>query len=181
MGEVAADPGLLAKGVERGARGAREQVVEAQLVVHEIADRLHAAPAHGRLAELVPGELHQLAVDFAVAAGEQELQRADGQLAGVMLPGVPGGGVGQAGVGHHGVVREAHGLDTGRHVDAAAVVAEVVDEVVHLHRGRDVEVLGRLQVGLARRMHVQQVDQRHGRGDAEFDVVADLDEHVSRR
>src|ERR1700744_4251987 len=70
--EVAADAGPLAEAVQRGARGARGLVVELQVVVDEVADRLHASPAHRRAAEGVPRELHQLAVDLAIAAGEQE-------------------------------------------------------------------------------------------------------------
>jgi predicted nucleic acid-binding Zn ribbon protein len=55
------------------------------VLVHEIADRLDPRPAGRRVAEAAPGEGEKLAVDLAVAARQQELQRRRRQLGRVVL------------------------------------------------------------------------------------------------
>ena len=55
--EVAAHALLLHVGFQRRARGARVRVAEGQVVVDEVADRLHARPARLDAAEQIPGDL----------------------------------------------------------------------------------------------------------------------------
>ena len=94
-----------------------------------------------------------------------------------MLDGAEVDRVGPAGVEHHGLVAQAHAAHAGGHLHARAVVVEGVAVVVGAQRRADRDVLAVRDVGGARRMHLQHVDQRRGRRDAEFDVETDFDEH----
>ena len=53
-------------------------VAERDMLVDEIADRLHQPPAFAHLAEFRPGDVRQ-PVGLAIAAAEQIDQRVDGQ------------------------------------------------------------------------------------------------------
>src|ERR1700733_12204005 len=59
MGEVAADADAFVEGLERRPGRARLQIVELDVLMHEIADRLHTAPSRHDRAEHVPGHLAQ--------------------------------------------------------------------------------------------------------------------------
>src|SRR3954470_2495845 len=78
MGVVAADPALLGVGLSGRAGRARVLVAERDMVVNEVADRLHARPARPCRAEQPPGLVRQ-AIGFAVAAPEQKQQSLYGQ------------------------------------------------------------------------------------------------------
>ncbi len=54
MGEVAAHTALLAIGFRRGARRSRIAVAENDMIVNEVADRLHARDAERRVAKQPP-------------------------------------------------------------------------------------------------------------------------------
>ena len=62
MGKIAADANPLAKTIERRAIGASFQVIEAEMAMDEIANRLYPWPSSGSGAEGLPGEVKQLAV-----------------------------------------------------------------------------------------------------------------------
>ena len=68
--------------------GARMLVAEGDVLVHEVADRLHPRPAERRLAEEAPGLVGQ-AVGLAVAAAEQEQQGFRRQVLNLVLAGRP--------------------------------------------------------------------------------------------
>jgi hypothetical protein len=57
-------------GLERGPRGAGVVVTENDVLVHEVADGLNAAPSRANVFEHVPGDLTQ-SVRLAVAAAQQ--------------------------------------------------------------------------------------------------------------
>jgi hypothetical protein len=67
MREVAADTTPIVEGVERRFHGAGVFVTEDDVVVHEIADRLHALPTERRIREQLPRDVAQ-AIRLAVAA-----------------------------------------------------------------------------------------------------------------
>ena len=71
---IAADANALAKGLERRPIGPGLHVVEADMLINEVADRLYSRPAAGRRIEQSAGEVSQLAVHLAVAAGQQKQQ-----------------------------------------------------------------------------------------------------------
>ena len=72
MGKIAADANPLAKTIERRAIGASFQVIETEMAMDEIANRLYPWPSSGSGAEGLPGEVKQLAVDFTVTARQEK-------------------------------------------------------------------------------------------------------------
>ena len=72
MGKIAADTNPLAKTIERRAIGASFQVIEAEMTMDKVANRLHPCPSNGSGAERSPGEVKQLAVDFTLTARQDK-------------------------------------------------------------------------------------------------------------
>ena len=72
MGKIAADANPLAKTIERRAIGASFQVIEAEMAMDKVANRLHPCPSSGSGAERSPCEVKQLAVDFTVATRQDK-------------------------------------------------------------------------------------------------------------
>ena len=69
MGKIAADADPLAESIETGAISSSRQVVEAEMGVNEVANSLHPRPSSWSLAKRSPGEIKQLRIAIAVAAG----------------------------------------------------------------------------------------------------------------
>src|SRR4029453_1401903 len=74
VGEVAADALAVGEDLQGGLRGAREFVAELDVLVDEIANRLHAPPAERGAGEQVPSDLGHL-VGLAVPTSQEEHQR----------------------------------------------------------------------------------------------------------
>src|SRR5215467_12077199 len=100
MREVAADAAPHVVGLGGTAHGAGMLVAELEMVMDEVADRLHAPPAAWRLAEQLPRLLHH-AIGLAVAAAGQEYERLMWQLADRVLFRREIDDVGPAGIDHH--------------------------------------------------------------------------------
>src|SRR5258708_12067027 len=75
MGKIATDADPLAKSIETGAISASRLVVEAEMGVDEVANGLHSRPSSWSLAKRAPGEIKQLGIAIAVAAGQEKRQR----------------------------------------------------------------------------------------------------------
>ena len=132
MGEVAAHAPLLDIGVIRGAADMGMLVAEGDMLVDEIADRLHQPPTFTHLAESRPGDVRQ-AVGLAIAAAEQINQRVDGQRIERELR-----GEGRDGVRLAAVVNEEIGGERQpalRRADHMANIAEAVDIFGDRHEG----------------------------------------------
>src|SRR5215218_5545678 len=86
MGVVAADPALLGIGLGGRAGRARVLVAERDMVVNEVADRLHPHPA-GRCGSEQPPSLVRQAIRFAIPAPEEKQQGVYGQRLNRMLLG----------------------------------------------------------------------------------------------
>ena len=80
MGEVATNADTLVERFERGSGGARLQIVEFDLLMHEIADGLHTTPSRRERAEHIPSRLAQ-SVGFAIAAAHEIDEDSSGKLA----------------------------------------------------------------------------------------------------
>src|SRR5215212_1057505 len=93
MGVVAADPALLGIGLSGRAGRARVLITERDMVVNEVADRLHAWPAQRGGSEQPPSLVRQT-IRFAIPAPEQEQQGVCGQGLNQMLLGSHIGGSG---------------------------------------------------------------------------------------
>ena len=87
MREIAADPEALAIAFGSGARVAGELVTELDVVVDEITNRLHPAPAERGVAEELPGGVLEN-IHFAVTAGQQEGEAFDGEFLDRVLNGI---------------------------------------------------------------------------------------------
>jgi len=79
----------------------------------------------------------------------------------------------------HRLTAKAHLVHADGRIHAPAQVTESVEVFVDWQVLADLDVLGREQIVAARRVHVQQVNERHRRGDRELDVEAYFDEHAS--
>src|SRR5258708_10123916 len=95
MGKIATDADPLAKSIETGAISASRLVVEAEMGVDEVANGLHSRPSSWSLAKRAPGEIKQLGIAIAVAAGQDKRQRFHRRLPYVDRPrlGGPSGSV----------------------------------------------------------------------------------------
>ena len=146
MGEIAANSDALLMRLVRRSRAAGLQVVEAHVLVHVVAHRLHARPALGNPAERGPRELHH-PIHFAIPARDQELDRVVWQILDSSLY---GGGIPMirlAAVFEHGVVPEADAA--GRRRESTAAIAEAVDVFADFHRRVQEQVFSPANRGLA--------------------------------
>ena len=185
---VAADADAFGEDVHGGFGGASHLVIEDNFVVNPIADGGGEGPAGAEMAEEVLGDAAE-AVDFAVAAGEEELKGDGGEL----LDGRFGKvealqfriAIGDDDVGS----AEADGA--GGREETGAVIAEAIEILIEREFGGgfdvgtdvfDLEAIvvfdtiedGELR--LDRRMEVE--ERHHGRGldETELDVVLGFDE-----
>ena len=123
MRVVAADAGPFAERLRGAAGGAGVLVVEGDMVVNVIADRLHARVSGSRAAEELPSRLRQQ-IGFAIAAAQQENEGLFGQILYGVLPGGGHNLIRLAAVSDDGVGRQAEAA-RGRE-DAVAPVSEGV-------------------------------------------------------
>ena len=175
MGEVAADALALVEGLPGGPGRARVLVAEGDVAVHEVADRLDARPAEWRGAEQLPGGL-----------GADGRSRSSGCPAGRPGPrpagpapraARPTGRPASAVPGSLTIGVGAKPGRAGRRHQPAAPVAEAV--AIGRDRQRRVghQMVGALQVGDARVVHVQRQDHRRRLRAVVDDVEADADLH----
>ena len=122
MRVVAAYAFAFLEGLERGFRN-RELVAEGDVVVHKVADRLHAIPSRRRMAEQFPRIFGQ-AIRLAVAAAQKKQDGLGRQVFDRVLPGRPYDGVRHPCIFHETVGGQLD-LAFGRH-NAAAPVAKIV-------------------------------------------------------
>ena len=94
------------KGVERAAIRSGSLIVELDVLMDEITNRLHPRPTFFDRSKAFPGKVAQLAIDFAIAAAEKELERLVGQILNRMLWGVWKLRVRQAIISNDGIILE---------------------------------------------------------------------------
>src|SRR5260370_42281226 len=123
MGEVAAHAASFTENIHRCLGGARVLIAEGDVVVHEIADRLHPAPARQRRTEYGPRRVRQT-VGLAITAAEQEDQALVREVRDRLLRRVDRDRIRLAGIAHD---RRGGQLEParGRH-DTAALIAAAV-------------------------------------------------------
>src|ERR1700739_3846839 len=85
MGKIATDADPLRGSIETGAIRTSRLIVEAEMGVDEVANGLHARPSSWSLAKHSPGEIKQLGIAIAVAAGREKRQRFHWRLANIEL------------------------------------------------------------------------------------------------
>jgi hypothetical protein len=105
MGKVAADALPLGHRLRCGARRFRLHVVEADMFVHEIADRLDAGPTGFRGLEKSPGFLREK-IGIAIPAPLQEHECLERQILNRVLLRVRKDGIGLAGIAEDAVCRQ---------------------------------------------------------------------------
>ena len=108
------------------------------MLVDEVADGLHERPAGRQLAEQRPGDVAQLAVDFAIAAGEQKQEHVVRQVLDPVLQRVPNLDVGQPIVFDEGIgaKRDAAGRNHGAATEIAVGVGVLNDRRWWIDRQR---------------------------------------------
>jgi CoA-transferase family III len=105
MGEIATDADPLVERLERSASRSGLLIIELDMAVHEVANRLHASPSWRRRSEHVPGRLTQ-PVGFAIAAAHEIDEALVGQVGDGNFLGVRNEGVELAVVFDRGVAPE---------------------------------------------------------------------------
>src|SRR5579883_3166487 len=84
MREIAAHTSLLVERLPRGAGRTGVRVVERDMVMNEVADRLHARPPSGGTTEQIPCDLGQ-SIGLAIATAQQKHQHVSRQILHGML------------------------------------------------------------------------------------------------
>src|SRR5580704_15823572 len=74
MGEIATDADSLPEGFQGRAVRSRVLIIEANMLMDEITNRLDLAPTRSDRPEFFPRESHELAINFAITA-RQEIRR----------------------------------------------------------------------------------------------------------
>ena len=103
---------------KRSPVGPRLHVVKSDVLVDEVADRLHSRPAGRRRVEQGAGEVFQFTIDFAVAAREQEQQDFVRQILHVVLRRIPGLRIRLSAILDDGIVTQHHAARGGEQATA---------------------------------------------------------------
>jgi len=177
MGKVAADALLLGHCLRCGARRFRLHVVEADMSVHEIADRLDAGPTGFRSLEKTPRFLRKK-IGIAIPAPLQEHERIGWQILNRVLLRVGKDGIGPALIAEDAICRQAEVAR--RSQEARTPVAEAVPIAFERHARRRYEIVGALQIAKARVVDVKQRYQRRWLGEAVSQTTPYADAHARR-
>lgn len=175
MGKVAADALLLGHCLRCGTRCPRLHVVEADMSVHEIADRLHAGPTGVRGLEQAPRLLRQK-VGIAIPASLQKHEGLERQILNRVLPRAGHGGIRLARVAEDAIRRQAEVALRGHH--PRAPVAEPVAVAFQRHTRLRYETVGTLQIAKARVVDVQHRNQWRRLREAVAQTAPDADAHA---
>ena len=144
MGEVPTHAGALLIGFPGGLGRTRVLVAEGEVVVDEVADRLHASPSGRRCREQAPGDLRQ-SVRLAITAAEQVQQRLFRQVLHRVLRRVGPDRIGVAGVVDDGMAGKAD--LPGRRDDPADPIAEQIVIARDRNRWNGDKVVRHHQIG----------------------------------
>src|SRR3954451_25078000 len=175
MCKVAANAMTLGVGFPSRSSGARVLVTEGHVGVYEVADRLHPRPAERRRSEQAP-RLVGKPIRLTVAASKQEQQGVRRQVLDLVLQGVQFRRLRRARIANDRIRAETEAA--GGCNEAAAPVSETIAIAFDRNRRRRHQVVRTLQVGEARKMHVQCHDHRCGLWKLEAELTADMDTHA---
>ena len=157
---------------------ARLQIVELDVLMHEIANSLHAAPSRRARAERIPGGLAQ-SIGFAVAAAHEIDEAFIGQVGGRNLPCVRNGRLGLTGILDRRVAPERQ--IAGRRYQPQTFIAERIAIGRRWNDGRGEDPFGDANCLGVIVMHRKQADQRRRPRAVQGDFVAVADQHQHPR
>ncbi len=175
MREVAADSAALHIGFVGGLGGARMLVAEGDVIMHEVADRLHARPAERRMPEQAPRIVGQ-AIGLAITAAEQKQHALDREVLDLMLERSEIDRIGRARIPHDRIGAKAE--LSGRRDQARAPVSEAVAIAFQRDRRVGHQVVRTLQIGKTRGMHVQRYDHRRRLWKLKAKLTSDMNTHA---
>src|SRR5580704_8904693 len=171
MRKITADTYLFPKCLQSGSIGASLQIIEAEMAVHEVANRLHSRPSQRRLTKGSPGKIQQFAVDFAIAARQKERERFDRQIPDIVLRRVRYVPIQFAWVTHRCLIQKTN--NSRRGVDPAAMIPELVHIFLDRHSRFSPKVFCFDQVPFARGVNVQDVNHGSWSSQTKRDIVTD--------
>src|ERR1700730_4823243 len=175
MRKIAADADFFPEGFQSGAIRARLQVIEAEMAVDKFDDGLYAWPSKGHLTKSPPGEIEQFAVDFTIAARQQERERFHRQISNIMLRRVRDITIQFSRVAYDCIVQKTNHAH--RRVDSATMVSEIVHIFLDWQARFCPEVLRFDEVLFTRRMNVQDVNHRRWTSQTQRNIVPDPNKH----
>jgi len=152
MREVATDPPLLGKGSRGASGGISILIAERDMLVNEVADRLHPAPSWGCAAEQRPGVVHHH-VRLAVTAAKEIDQRIVRQIGHSMFLRRGIDEVRLPAVSDDRIVRQPQ--FAGGRQQAHAFIPEPIDVGRNSARGCNAQPVGCDQIAGARGMNIE--------------------------
>src|SRR5437867_4028697 len=158
----------------RGSGGAGMLVAEGDVVVHEVADGLHARPAERRTSEKAPSLIRK-AIGLTVAAPKQEQQGFRRQVLDLVLQRVQVDRIERAGITNNRI--SAEGETARRCNEAAAPVSKTVTIAFHRDRGLRHQMIWTVEIGETREVYVERYDHRHRLWKVEAEFAPDMDTH----
>ena len=151
-------------------------IAKRNVLMHEVADRLHPRPSRRQVSEQAPRIGHE-PLGLAVAAAEQDTRAPRGATTRPHAP----ARTGNTGIGKAAVVNEPVGGQTnaaGGRNDPRAGIAEAVHIHIERHWGRGGQKVGAQQVAGSARMHIEHENHGNGLRAAVHQLVAKADLHV---
>ena len=176
MHEVPANAYFFSISLQGGPISAGLKIVELQMLMDEIANGLHAAPAFLRRSKQVPCDFRELAIHFAVAAGKEKSKDGCRQLVHAQLAGGEIHRVSLSVILNDRVICEADGA--GRKICAAAEVAKRIEERGKRDIRTNPEAFGFANPMRAGRMNREREECLCRGGQVEFDLVAEVNKHI---
>src|SRR5450432_230212 len=178
VGEIAADALTFVESLPGGLGGSGELITERDVLVNEVADRLHPPPAERDVGKLVPSELGHL-VGLAIAAPQEEDQRLlrqlrDGVLNGRRNDRLPLAAVVDGRVGGH--PKMPRGGDQTR-----APISKPISVGGRRDGRRGLHVVWSDEIRDPAVVHVQGQDHRRGLGYVVVELIAEANLHVVPR
>ena len=180
MHEVAADADALAIDLERRAIGAGLHVVEANVLVHEVANRLHARPARRRCGRTA--SRRGPSVRYRLRSSGWPADTAASRAADLAPSACVACGACRSGSPQSSTSASLRNDNSPRRRDdSPAAIAVQVVVLGHRQRRRDLQAIGLAGGQLARRMQIEHQQHRGGLRRLERNLVADFNQHSKLR
>src|ERR1700721_3119637 len=150
MGKISADANSLPEGVQSRAISPGLLIIEVDMLMDEIANRLDSAPARSDRPKFRPSKTHEFAINFAITAGQKKSQCDRWHLTHRLFSRVRSEKVRFTIVPNQGVITQTN--YPGRRIQPSATIAERIQIILDRENGFSMEIFRHFQSGLTRGM-----------------------------